>query len=80
MWLALTPGTTINNTPPIQGRGWNGAARVLVEVEDPSEVVINAHIDMRTADGSLTIGWAPSQVDMLAEDWTILDSSHAETV
>ena len=29
----------------------------------------NWNIDMKTADGSITIGWAPSQVDMLAEDW-----------
>lgn len=33
---------------------------------------INPHIDMKTADGSITIGWAPSQVDMLAEDWQTL--------
>lgn len=34
-------------------------------------IKINPHIDMMTADGSITIGWAPSQVDMLAEDWEV---------
>lgn len=33
---------------------------------------INSHIDMIAADGSITIGWQPSQVDMLAEDWEIV--------
>lgn len=36
---------------------------------NPSARIVNSHIDMKTADGSLTIGWAPSQLDMLAEDW-----------
>ena len=30
-----------------------------------------SHIDMRTADGSICIGWLASQTDMLAEDWFI---------
>lgn len=32
----------------------------------------NAHIDMKTADNKVTVGWNPSQVDMFAEDWEIL--------
>lgn len=35
-------------------------------------VCISSHIDMKAADGSITIGWAPSQVDMLAEDWEVI--------
>ncbi len=69
MWLALTPGATIE---PRLARA--GAADALVKADDPSWVVINGHIDMRAADGSLTIGWAPSQIDMLAKDWMILES------
>ena len=38
-------------------------------IERDTTVKFNDHIDMKTADGSITIGWAPSQVDMLAEDW-----------
>ena len=33
---------------------------------------INPHIDMKSADGSLVIGWTPSQLDMLADDWVIV--------
>lgn len=35
-------------------------------------VHINAHIDMKAADGSIVIGWLASQTDMQAEDWVIL--------
>ena len=40
--------------------------------EEGEKVKINAHIDMRAADGSIVIGWLASQTDMLAEDWVIL--------
>ena len=38
-----------------------------------SYVKINAHIDMKTADGSITVGWVPSQVDQLADDWEVVE-------
>lgn len=37
-----------------------------------SRVKINAHIDMKAADDSLLIGWVPSQLDMLSDDWEIV--------
>lgn len=37
-----------------------------------SRVHINAHIDMKAADGSIVIGWLASQTDMLAEDWEVV--------
>lgn len=30
---------------------------------------ICGHIDMKTADNSIVVGWSPSQTDMLAADW-----------
>jgi hypothetical protein len=36
------------------------------------EIVINSHVDMKAADGSIVIGWLASQTDMLAEDWMIV--------
>lgn len=33
---------------------------------------INAHIDMKTADGSIVVGWLASQTDMQADDWYIV--------
>ena len=32
-----------------------------------------SHIDMRTANGDVCVGWLASQTDMLAEDWVIVD-------
>jgi hypothetical protein len=39
----------------------------------PSDRIVNAHIDMKDNWGHITVGWNPSQVDMLAEDWIIVD-------
>lgn len=36
------------------------------------QLIINDHIDMKTANGSITIGWTASQVDMLSNDWFIV--------
>lgn len=41
------------------------------QIEEDTTIKIKPHIDMKTSDGSITIGWAPSQDDMLAEDWQI---------
>ena len=35
-------------------------------------VINNAHTDMRTADGSVCIGWLASQGDMEATDWIVV--------
>lgn len=37
------------------------------------DAIINSHIDMKTADGSICIGWLASQTDMLAEDWVVVE-------
>ena len=42
-------------------------------LECDASVKIQAHIDMKAADGTLTIGWNPSQIDMLSEDWMVVD-------
>jgi len=39
----------------------------------PSDRIVNAHIDMKTADGHITVGWNPSQPGMMAEDWEIVE-------
>lgn len=36
------------------------------------EIEICPHIDMKTADNKLVIGWLASQTDMLAEDWDVV--------
>ena len=37
------------------------------------EIEICPHIDMKTADNKLVIGWLASQTDMLSEDWMIVE-------
>ena len=39
--------------------------------DPPKDVIIRDHIDMKAADGTYVTGWAPSSVDVLAEDWKI---------
>ena len=41
-------------------------------LEGDATVSINPHIDMKSADGSLVIGWLASQADMLSDDWQIV--------
>ena len=42
-----------------------------------NEVVhINAHIDMKAADGSIVVGWLASQTDMQADDWYIVKGAN----
>ena len=43
------------------------------EIHHEQETVhINAHIDMKAADGSIVVGWLASQTDMQADDWYIV--------
>jgi hypothetical protein len=67
MWLAMTPGTTIE-----AGIARSGAVKALADAEPVTQVVIQSHIDMRAADGTIVIGWLASQTDMLAEDWQVI--------
>jgi hypothetical protein len=43
------------------------------ELPHDTEIKINSHIDMKAADGSIVVGWSPSQTDLLAEDWQLVD-------
>ncbi len=70
MFIYMVEGQTIpyNNLR-------NQAKEVLATTPatDDNTVTINAHIDMRAADGSIVIGWLASQTDMLATDWTVVE-------
>lgn len=66
MFLAIQQGSTITAA---QARG--GVAKALAD-QGAAEIVILPHIDMKGADGRVTCGWAPSQPDMLADDWDIV--------
>lgn len=61
MFLYLVVGSTFTvNRQPLLGIYPEG-----------TEIKYNAHIDMKSADGSIFV-WSPNQLDMLAEDWVIV--------
>lgn len=60
MFIFLVQGSTfIVNRPPLLGIYPEG-----------TEVKYHAHIDMRTADGTI-VPWLASQTDLLANDWAV---------
>ncbi len=67
MWLALWRGGTyaedaefLENCEPAREYATSCAS---------NSVDVGPSIVMKTADGSLVVGWLASQTDMLAEDW-----------
>lgn len=47
--------------------------RNFCEDKGMDEIEICPHIDMKTADNKLVVGWLASQADMLAEDWVFAE-------
>ena len=76
MWIALTQSLVFDARYEKHGH----AAKLLSDEfqadlpHDGTENVIKIlpHIDMRTTDGSMVVGWLASQTDMLANDWYIV--------
>lgn len=64
MWLILVPGSL--GIRPVAGTPYSKAGLT-------SNININPHVDMFTAQGDMQPGWLASQTDLLAEDWEVLD-------
>jgi hypothetical protein len=62
MYLIYVPGS--KNIKPTEGSPYAKAGL--------TELDINPHVDMMTANGSMQPGWLASQTEMLAEDWEIV--------
>lgn len=61
MFLFLVPGSTFKvNREPLKSILGEG-----------TKVNYHAHIDMRTADGTI-VPWLASQTDLLSEDWVLV--------
>lgn len=61
MFIFLVPGSVFKvSRPPLLGI-----------FEEGTEITYNPHIDIKKADGSIAT-WAPSNGDVLAEDWVLL--------
>lgn len=63
MWLYLVPGSTFKVA---EGRP------LAKHIAVGEEVIYNPHIDIKGADGSHFV-WNPNQLDMLANDWTVIE-------
>jgi hypothetical protein len=78
MWVALTPGSVFPFSQAKMGHAAKHRAEEMqraLERVNPGKTMIELlpHIDMRTADGSMCVGWLASQTDMLADDWLIVE-------
>lgn len=72
MYLYLVHGTTVDKE-----NLRNEASQILpndeMAMHGTGVAEFLPHIDMRTANGDICIGWLASQADMLAEDWVIVE-------
>lgn len=71
MFLYLTSGTEIPVTQ-LKNETLKNLFGIGVNIEGDATVKIRSHIDLKSADGSIVIGWCPSQTDMLEEDWYLV--------
>ncbi len=74
MWVALSPGIRFSPEAAREGAAWHRAEelRSTPPAAEYVDIVTLPRLDMRAADGSITIGWNASQPDMLADDWSVL--------
>jgi hypothetical protein len=63
MWIILTPGRILTSIQPDSSYDKCGF---------PIGTKILPHIDMKTTNGDMCIGWTASQADQLSTDWYIL--------
>lgn len=68
MWIAISCDGM--KTVPAENF-WSPHAKAHAEAQKGTAVVLPSVI-MKTADGSILMGWLASQTDMLSEDWQIL--------
>ena len=71
MWLALS-GPIEGRRIPADAFWCKHNAKYASQTMDGSANVLPC-ITMKTADGSILMGWLASQTDMLAEDWVVLE-------
>lgn len=73
MWLALTPGSVIPATSARSIATISLAGERAPTLDAAGTIDIDAHIDLRTASGTIQPGWNASQPDMLATDWQVVE-------
>jgi hypothetical protein len=71
MFIYLVKGTNVDKDN-LRNEAWKQLHDCDTFGDSTGVVTINSHIDMKAADGSITVGWTPSQPDILAEDWIVV--------
>jgi hypothetical protein len=68
MWIALSPGVQHLES----GKFWSDAGRAYAE-ERGGEADVLPCLIMKTATGEIQMGWLASQMDILADDWYVVE-------
>lgn len=69
MWAAYSPGEPAFPA----GSFWSPANREYAKTQPGGRVAVRPSMTLKTADGSIMMGWNPSGSDTLAEDWFIVE-------
>lgn len=70
MWLCIP---LVDGPKEIPAKGIWGKPNADYAEQNGGTVKVMPYITMKTADGSIVMGWLASQTDMLAEDWQIVE-------
>lgn len=74
MWIALGAGSIALPADKF----WNPHARQFAE-SNGGTATVDSYFIMKTAQGTIQMGWVPSQADMLANDWqTLVDEPKSD--
>lgn len=68
MWVTKGEGS---GTPLEADKFWNPHVRSFAE-SNGGGAIVDPYFIMKTAQGTIQMGWVPSQADMLANDWQTL--------
>ena len=69
MWLCIP---LVDGPKEIPATGIWGKPNAEYAEENGGTVKVMPYITMKTADGSIVMGWLASQTDMLSEDWVVV--------
>lgn len=68
MWVNYSPGYPCLKSADI----WTEAVREVADANG-GQIAIRPYFNMKTADNAIQPGWVPSQSDMIATDWAIVE-------
>ena len=73
MWIALGNG---NVKLPVD-KFWNPHSKAHAE-NNGGSATVDSYFIMKTAQDTIQMGWVPSQADMLANDWVIIENEETK--